>query len=52
MEGGPIIDAMRLSDGTAVSPLVWAPNLASPLGDPLKESLRFINRTDYYRCKE
>ena len=30
---------------------VWAPRLASPLGEPLKSvGLRFINRTASYRC--
>ena len=49
----PLVDAASyaLTDGTAVSPLVWAPRLASPLGEPLKDTgLRFINRTAAYRC--
>jgi hypothetical protein len=53
-EGGPIVDVkdLRLSSGEAVSPLVWSPLLQSPLGTPLKNiGLRFVNRTDYYRCK-
>ena len=53
LEGGPLVDAANytLSDGTPVSPLVWAPRLASPLGEPLKSvGLRFINRTASYRC--
>jgi hypothetical protein len=54
IHGGPVINAghMALSDGTMVSPLVWSPNLRSPLGLPLKDfGLRFVNRTDFYRCK-
>ena len=54
-ESGPIIDVGRwkLSSGEAVSPLVWSPSLASPLGQPLARSqLRVINRTLAYRCQE
>lgn len=42
-----------LSDGkTPLTPLVWSPALASPLGLPLRnEGLRVINRTEFYRCK-
>ena len=53
LEGGAVVDAgtMTLTDGTAVSPLVWAPKLQSPLGTPLKNiGLRFVNRTLAYRC--
>ena len=55
LHGGPVVDGRgwRLSDGSAASPLVWAPRLASPLGLPLQATgLRFVNRTDAYRCKE
>ena len=42
-----------LTDGkTALTPLVWSPALASPLGQPLRDvGLRVINRTRFYRCK-
>lgn len=55
MDGGPIVDSanLQLSNGEQVSPLVWSPRLASPLGVALHGTgLRFINRTDHYRCKE
>ena len=51
---GHIIDAasLALSDGTDVSPLVWANQLRNALGEPLKDTgLRLVNRTDAYRCK-
>ena len=54
-DGGPVVDSgvLALSDGTPVSPLVWAPRLASPLGVPLQaDGLRFVNRTATYRCRE
>lgn len=54
LDGGTVIDSaqLTLSDGTPVSPLVWAPGLTSPLGQPLKDSgLRFVNRTAHYRCR-
>lgn len=53
-EGGAVVDVkdLRLSSGEPVSPLVWSPRLQSPLGTPLKNiGLRFVNRTDFYRCK-
>ena len=53
-DGGEVIDVadLTLSDGTPVSPMVWAPKLASPLGQPLKNvGLRVVNRTESYRCK-
>jgi hypothetical protein len=42
-----------LTDGrTALTPLVWSPVLASPLGQPLRNvGLRVVNRTLFYRCK-
>ena len=42
-----------LTDGsTALTPLVWSPVLASPLGQPLRDvGLRVVNRTRFYRCK-
>lgn len=55
VEGGTVIDGGKvvLSDGTSVSPLVWSPAFVSPLGTPLKAvGLRFVNRTDWYRCRE
>eukprot|EP00697_Spironema_sp_BW2_P009572 gnl/Spiro4/24526_TR12160_c0_g1_i1.p1 gnl/Spiro4/24526_TR12160_c0_g1~~gnl/Spiro4/24526_TR12160_c0_g1_i1.p1 ORF type:complete len:448 (+),score=35.16 gnl/Spiro4/24526_TR12160_c0_g1_i1:40-1383(+) len=55
LDGGPIVDArhLRLSSGEDVSPLVWSPALTSPLGVPLRGvGLRFVNRTDTYRCRE
>ena len=48
-DGGEVIDVAEftLSDGTPVSPMVWAPQLASPLGQPLKNvGLRVVNRTE------
>ena len=51
---GPVVDggALHLSSGEPASPLVWAPALRSPLGEPLKGvGLRFVNRTEHYRCK-
>ena len=55
LEGGQVFDVKgrTLSDGvTAVTPLVWAPQLASPLGEPLRNvGLRVVNRTEFYRCK-
>ena len=54
IDGGPVVDggALRLSSGEPASPLVWAPALRSPLGEPLKGvGLRFVNRTEHYRCK-
>ena len=54
-EGGPVIDpaGRSLTDGhTPLTPLVWAPKLASPLGAPLRNvGLRLVNRTAFYRCK-
>lgn len=54
LNGGIVIDvaeSLRLSTGEAVSPLVWSPNLRSPLGKPLKDvGLRVVNRTAFYRC--
>merc|ERR1711871_161702 len=44
-ESGPIIvvSKWKLSSGEAISPLVWSPNLVSPLGVPLSRSnLRVI----------
>lgn len=55
VHGGPVVDAAgwTLSDGHPASPLVWAPQLQSPLGLPLQATgLRFVNRTGAYRCKE
>ena len=53
--GGPVIAVAGkyLSDGTTpLTPLVWAPQLASPLGEPLRNvGLRVVNRTMFYRCK-
>ena len=54
IDGGPVVDggALRLSSGEPASPLVWAPALRSPLGEPLRGvGLRFVNRTEHYRCK-
>jgi len=54
MEGGAIIDVkgLRLSNGEPGSPLVWSPQLTSPLGEPLRNvGLRMVNRTAAYRCK-
>ena len=55
LDGGPVLAAsgLRLSSGEAVSPLVWSPRLASPVGKALKDDgLRVVNRTDFYRCRE
>lgn len=55
VHGGPVVDAAgwKLSDGRPASPLVWAPQLQSPLGVPLQATgLRYVNRTAAYRCKE
>ena len=54
LDGGAVVDAAgwKLSSGEAVSPLVWAPNLADAYGAPLQATgLRFVNRTAWYRCK-
>jgi len=54
LHGGEVIDArtMTLSNGEDVSPLVWSPRLKSALGVKLKDvGLRFVNRTDFYRCQ-
>ena len=55
LEGGPVLDVAgrTLTDGaTPLTPLVWAPKLASPLGEPLRDvGLRVVNRTEFYRCK-
>ena len=54
-EGGPVLSPAGrfLTDGhTPLTPLVWAPSLASPLGTPLRGvGLRLVNRTEFYRCK-
>ncbi|CAJ1383770.1 unnamed protein product [Effrenium voratum] len=56
VHGGTVLDvatSLRLSNGEAVSPLVWSPQLKSPLGLPLKNvGLRVVNRTDFYRCRQ
>lgn len=52
LDGGPVVDVkdLRLSNGEAVSPLVWSPYLTSPLGEPLRNTgLRVVNRTHF--CK-
>ncbi|CAE8689458.1 unnamed protein product [Polarella glacialis] len=55
LNGGPVLDVgsgLRLSTGEGVSPMVWSPRLASPLGVPLKDvGLRVVNRTGFYRCR-
>merc|ERR1740121_739138 len=55
LNGGPVLNVatdLQLSNGAFVSPLVWSPNLRSPLGRPLKDvGLRVVNRTEFYRCK-
>jgi len=52
-DGGPIVNVkdFRLSSGEFASPLVWSPFLESPLGQPMKDFLRVVNRTEFYRCK-
>lgn len=54
VDGGEVLDvgaSLHLTNGEAVSPLVWAPRLTSPLGKPLKDvGLRVVNRTSFYRC--
>mmetsp|Transcript_78762 Transcript_78762/g.228682 ORF Transcript_78762/g.228682 Transcript_78762/m.228682 type:complete len:320 (-) Transcript_78762:92-1051(-) len=54
LHGGSVFDVGRdlvLSTGEPVSPLVWSPQLRSPLGEPLRAvGLRLVNRTDFYRC--
>ena len=54
-EGGPVLSVAgkTLTDGkTPLTPLVWAPRLTSPLGQPMKDvGLRVVNRTEFYRCK-
>ena len=52
-EDGPVVpgDAWVLSSGEPVTPLVWAANLASPLGEALPPTLRFVNRTLRYQCR-
>lgn len=55
-EGGPVLSVAgkSLTDGhTPLTPLVWAPQLTSPLGDKAMRDvgLRVVNRTEYYRCK-
>ncbi len=52
-DGGPVVPgpAWVLSSGEPVTPMVWAPALASPLGEPLAPTLRFVNRTLHYRCR-
>jgi len=55
IDGGPVLDVghdLILSNGEAVSPLVWSPRLSSSLGRPLKDvGLRVVNRSEFYRCK-
>ena len=54
IDGGAVIDVadLKLSNGEAVSPLVWSPVLTSPMGKPMKDvGLRVVNRTDFYRCR-
>ena len=54
-DGGAVLDVegLVLSSGESVSPLVWSPRLASPVGAALKnDGLRVVNRTDFYRCRE
>eukprot|EP01060_Flectonema_neradi_P010198 TRINITY_DN1731_c0_g1_i2.p1 TRINITY_DN1731_c0_g1~~TRINITY_DN1731_c0_g1_i2.p1 ORF type:complete len:420 (+),score=94.45 TRINITY_DN1731_c0_g1_i2:71-1261(+) len=43
---------LKLSNGQPASPLVWAPNLKSPTGEPISHQLRVVNRTSSYRCKQ
>lgn len=53
LDGGPVVEAqnLKLSDGSAVSPLVWSPGFQSPIGGLMKNvGLRMINRTATYRC--
>ena len=54
-QGGPVLDpaGKTISDGrTPITPLVWSPALASPMGTPLRNvGIRLVNRTDFYRCK-
>ena len=54
-EGGEVLDVAGLfltDQTTPLTPLVWAPRLASPLGKPLKDvGMRVVNRTGWYRCK-
>lgn len=53
-EKAPIVDAkdLKLSNGEKYSPMVWSPNMRSPIGVELKDiGLRVLNRTDFYRCK-
>ena len=52
-EGGPILNArtLALSTGEPVSPLVWSAALRSPSGAPLARFGRYVNRTEWYRCK-
>ena len=55
-EGGPVLSVAgkSLTDGhTPLTPLVWAPQRTSPLGDKAMRDvgLRVVNRTEYYRCK-
>jgi hypothetical protein len=52
--GGPIVagDEWVLSSGEKVTPLVWASNFTTATGMPLSAILRFVNRTDHYRCRE
>ncbi len=55
IDGGRVLDvaSITLTSGEPVSPLVWSPMLKSPVGVSLvRESLRVVNRTDFYRCKE
>jgi transglutaminase-like putative cysteine protease len=51
--GGEVVDAqaMQLSNGMSMSPLVWSPRLKAPMGRLQKDvGLRFVNRTAFYRC--
>jgi hypothetical protein len=54
-DGGPVLSVAgrSLTDGvTPLTPLVWAPQLSSPLGTQLRDvGLRVVNRTSFYRCK-
>ena len=55
IDGGAVVDVkdLTLTNGEAVSPLVWSPYLSSPVGEPLKDvGLRVVNRSDFYRCHE
>eukprot|EP00729_Bicosta_minor_P011397 gene11397-5596_t len=53
IEGEEIVDVatLTLSNGEAVSPLVWAPNFKNAFGEPLAhDGLRMLNLTSQYRC--